>query len=446
MGKAGCGYTDLVEKNTTRTVLTALIAISLTAPLSAQVGRKKAHKAEKPAKAAKHKKSARKVARGGSQYVELGMDNLDHREYSAAIANFQKAAKIRSDAGSYFLLGYAHYQRGFASGAPETADKQDALETVNSYMMALAIDPTLSEVAQPHKLYHSLAMSYEALGSYDKAIDAYKNAIAADRANPMLPLYEARLRHKMGELDKSAADFEAALNKAREMRQEKAVVAMVKTNPLFSFMLQNPAVAEQLRVSGPKPVSIAEAGEFVAMRDSVRGTTPAEQPRRPMASAQDRAVTEAVARGNDEFKFRKYRAAIEEYQDALANNSNSGTLPPTQIAFLYERIGTCYNKLGLAPEAIRYLRKAVQDAPMASGAHYQLALAYSVSGHYQESVKALKESFKNSPNGGELRKYMMMAKTDSELEPVRDLPAFSGMIAEYTDRARGSVSASFSLR
>lgn len=447
MEKGVRDYTDLVERNPlkARKVLIALLAVLLgsSAPALAQRAKPKPKKAAVSAKAKKAPK--KRSIRGGSRLVELGLDNLEHREYSAAISNFQKASKLQQSAAVYFLLGYAHYQRGFVSGAPETADKADAMETINAYMMALAVDPTLSGVAQPHKLYHSLAMSYEAVGAYDKAVDAYKRALGADPSNPMLPLYAARLRHKMGELDKAAANFGLALRKAKQIGQDRKVVALVKTNPLFSFMLQNPGIAEQLGTAQPKPVQIAEPGELLAMRDAVRGTTPAEN-RRRQAREQDRAVTDALARANDDFKFRRYRGAIELYQEALANNSNSGTMAPTQVAFVYERIGTCYNKLGLSAEAVRFLRKAVQDSPMAPGAHYQLALAYSVSGHYQDSLKALKESFKSAPSGGELRKFMLLAKTDTELEPIRDLPQFSGMIAEYSDRARGSASASFSLR
>lgn len=416
--------------------LAALFALTLVLASPAQAAKK-----TKGKKAKGSKTSHEKSIRGGGAHVDRGLDNLEHREYGAAIASFQKAAKMRGDAASYFLLGYAHYQRGFASGAPETADKQDALETINAYMMALAIDPSLAQVSQPHKLYHSLAMSYEAVGSYEKAVDAYKQALSADPSNPMIPLYAARLRQKMGELDKAAANFKVAMSKAREQGQDRAIVAMVRSNPLFTFMLQNPGVAEQLGEAQPKAFPIAEEGELVSMRDSVRGTTPAER-RRPQVSEQDRAVNDALARANDEFKYRRYRASIEAYQEALTDNSNSGTLAPTQIAVVYERMGTCYNKLGLAPEAIRFLRKAVQDSPMNPAAHYQLALAYSLTGHYQDSIKALKESFKSAPSNGELRRFMLMAKTDVELEPVRDLPAFQGMISEYTDRARGPMSAS----
>lgn len=429
-----------MEKNNGRSiypVLAALVALCVGAASPAQ--------AKKAKKGSKSKTSHAQSIRGGGVHVDRGLDNLEHREYGAAIASFQKAAKLRSDAASYFLLGYAHYQRGFISGAPETADKQDAMETINAYMMALAIDPTLSQLSAPHKLWHSLAMSYEAVGSYEKAVDAYARAIKADPSNPMLPLYHARLSHKMGELDKSAVSFKSAMSKAREQGQARAVVSLVKSSPLFTFMLENPAVASQIGAPQQRAVPIVEEGELVAMRDAVRGTTPAER-RRPQIREQDRAVTDALARANDEFKYRRYRAAIEAYQDAMTNNSNSGTLAPSQVAFVYERVGTCYNKLGLSAEAIRFLRKAVQDQPMNAPAHYQLALAYSVSGHYQDSVKALKEAFKTAPSNGELKKLMLLAKTDSELEPVRDLPAFQGMIAEYSDRARGSMSASLSLR
>jgi len=39
--------------------------------------------------------------------------------------------------------------------------------------MALDLDPELRAVNQPYRLYHSLALSYEALGATEKAIEAY---------------------------------------------------------------------------------------------------------------------------------------------------------------------------------------------------------------------------------------------------------------------------------
>lgn len=379
--------------------------------------------------------------------VRNGLDELAVGELSPAIRSFEKATKAHGDAASFFLLGWAHYQRGFAAGTPEQADKQDALDAVNSYLMALALDPKLSQVEKPYQLYQSLAMCYEALGANDKALDAYKKAFALDSSNPLLPLYAARLRLKTGDQDKAVANLTLALKKARQAREQAALERLVETSPLFAGILADPVMAGMVGApTRPEPAP----GQLVAMRDSVadnRGggvslgqlrdsvKDTVRISRAPVIRPEDRAVTDRIAFANDEFKFRRYRSAVDAYEDAVGLNTRSGTLSPGQLGFIYERIGAAYNKLGLAPEAIRALRKAVEALPLDSSAHYQLALAYSVTGHYQDSLKALKACFQSAPSTGELRRFMVQAKVDSELEPIRDLPAFASLVTDYSQRA-----------
>lgn len=415
------------------------------------------------AQAAKARKPVAKrkaVSKGqASALLQAGMESLERKEYSAAINSFSKATRAKGDSASYFLLGYAYYQRGFLAGDPDRADKQDALEAVNAFGTALALDPSLAQLTQPYKLYFSLAMCDEALGSYEKAVDAYKKAFLNAPRNPMLPLYAARLRYRMNELSKSRANLELALSLAKKEGKAKAVVTMVETDPKFSIMLANdahlaalrkldpmaqgPAQAVQVAQAQPaaSPAAYAQAGfslrDATTVRDSVRGTTPADD-RTATLRAQDKDVLDALAAANDDFKFRNYRQAINGYNDAMTLNEGSGILNPTQVAFIYERIGTSYNKLGQSAEAIRSLRKCVQAAPTDAAAHYQLALAYAVLGRFQESIHALGDTFDSAPNGGELRKFMLLSKTDTELDPVRDLPAFKAMLDEHRSRALAS--------
>jgi tetratricopeptide (TPR) repeat protein len=446
----------------------AMIAVAIIALLLAPGAQAKARKTV----AKRHAVSAGQT----SALVSAGLESLERKEYSAAIASFSKAARAKGDGGTYFLLGYAYYQRGFMAGDPDRADKQDAVETVNAYSTALALDPTLSQVTQPYKLYHSMAMSYESLGSYEKAVDAYKKAFQAAPHNPMLPLYAARLRYRMNDMKKSAANLDLALSMAKKEGKAKALVNLVETDPKFSMMLANDAHLAALRkydpsasasaapasaptaspaafaqtagygiafaAPNPAPTVAASAQTAVALRDtnpagirdSVRGTAPSDD-RAGALRAQDKDVLDALAAANDEFKFRNYRPAINGYNDALALNVGSGILNPTQAAFINERIGTAYNKLGQSAEAIHALRQCVQMAPMDSAAHYQLALAYAVLGRYQESIHAVGETLNSAPSTGELKKYMLLAKTDSELEGVRDLPAFKATLDEHRSRA-----------
>jgi len=401
------------------------------------------------AQAAPRKSRVRKAGEG-SVLLEAGLDSLTRKDFTAAIGDFQKLSKARGDSASYFLLGYAYYQRGFRSGMPKTADKDDARETVTAYATAVALDPALGEVAQPYKLWHSLALSYEALGDEDKALAAYKKAMKSAPRNPLLPLYASRLRLEMNDVDESFESLALCLSEARATGHEKEVLAEIKSNPLFAGLLASPAHARLLHAfdasveppaptiaSTPRIEQLAEpraetAKDAYGLRDSIRADPP--KARAPL-SVKDQAVMEQLAAAAEDYKFRRYRQAIASYGEVLHLNEDSGVLSPPQLAMIHERRGTAYNRLGLSPEAIQELRRSVQDMPFDTAAHYQLALAYAVSGEYQRSIHALNEAFKTSPTPADLRRYMLLAKTDSELEPIRDLPAFDSALEQYAPQS-----------
>jgi len=385
------------------------------------------------------------AARAADVLVDAGLASLARKDYTAAIDDFTRAVRSKGSSADYFLLGYAYYQRGFLTGDPDTADKQDAVEAINAYTTAQALDPKLRGVTEPYKLYHSLGLCYEALGNYDKAIDAYRKAFTAAPNNAMLPLYAARLRFRMNDTKKAANNLDLALKKAKERGQLKGLLSMLEKDPLFSVMLtsdESLAVAKRYdpRARAPETAVVASAaGTPMAqatgvMRDSIKNAGPAANDRYAALRRQDRDVLDALSAANDQLKFRKYREAVNGYNDALALNRKSGILNPTEVAFIYEKIGTAYNKLGLSDTAIQALRRCVEQAPMDTAAHYQLSLAYAVLGRYQDSVHALSDALKSAPTTAELRRFTLLAKTDSELEGVRDLPAFKAVLDENRSR------------
>lgn len=384
------------------------------------------------AKASKAKQAQAKAL------VVAGLADLEAKDWNAAIRRFGKAVELDGSSAGYFLLGWAHYQRGFKAGDPEVADRSDAEETINAYAMAVTLDPELSTIAQPHRLYHSMALSYEALKAYDKAIEAYRLAFAAAPDNAMLPLYAARLRHRLGEPEKSSANLRLALKKARAAGKEKQVLRLLKSDAYFAALMTSPmnqqAVAEFTGAAAAVDATmIAQAAQLDTgvMRDSVRDTGPSAGIRMP---SQNPAVLEAMAQADQAFKYRRWTSAIASYEETLALDAKAATLTPTQQSLVHERIGTAYNRMGLSGEAVRALHRSLQHMPNNASAHYQLALAYSVSGKFSEAVKALSAALDSAPSHAELRKLMLLARTDVELEPVRDMPAFASMLDHHGDR------------
>ncbi len=385
-----------------------------------------------PANASKNKKAPKSKANPEAQrLMSAGLSNLENGETSAAISTFNKAVRKEGTVSTYFLLGWAHYQRGFKLGSTEAADRDDAQSAIDAYAMALSLDSSLKELPDASRLYFSMALCYEAVQSYDKALDAYKMAFRAAPAKVLIPMNAARLRLKMGDTAKAVSNIELAMSKAMKNGQGKTLRDAVRRDPAFAALIANGTSRKALGISA------AEDGEMVAgidargedMRDAVRDTAP-----KAVAPAQDAEVLEKISQGNIEFKFRRYISAVSAYNEALSLDQERLTLGAPQTASVYEKIGMAYNKLGQSEVAIRSLQKALQQNPMNPSAHYQIALAYAMSGKTAVALHALGESFKACAGPNDLRRFVMQAKTDTELEAVRDLPAFRSTVAQYSDR------------
>jgi len=400
---------------TSWTVLTIALAALLSTP---------------PANASK-KAPKSKASPEAQRLMSAGLANLEAGETSAAISTFNKAVRKEGSVSTYFLLGWAHYQRGFKLGSTESADRDDAQSAIDAYAMALSLDSSLKELPDASRLYFSMALCYEAVQSYDKALDAYKMAFRAAPNKALIPMNAARLRLKMGDTAKAVSNIDLAMTKAERNGQAKTLRDAVRRDPAFAPLIANGASRRALGIGSE------EDGEAVAdlgirgeeMRDAVRDTAP-----KPVAPAQDAEVLEKIAQGNVEFKFRRYLSAVSFYNEALSLDQERLTLGAPQTAQIYEKIGTAYNKLGQSEVAIRSLQKALQQNPMNPTAHYQIALAYAMSGKTAVALRALDESFKACAGPNDIRRFVMQAKTDTELEAVRDLPAFRSTVAKYSDR------------
>ncbi|UPT72813.1 MAG: tetratricopeptide repeat protein [Elusimicrobiota bacterium] len=269
------------------------------------------------------------------------------------------------------------------------------------------------------------------MNSYDRALDAYKMAFRAAPDKPLIPMNAARLRLKMGDAAKAVSNIDLAMEKAMKNGQGEEVRKAVRRDPAFAPLIADNNTRKALGIGS------AEDGEMVAdlgargeeLRDAVRDTAP-----KPVAPAQDPAVLEKIAQGNVEFKFRRYLSAVQAYNEALAIDQERMTLGAPQTSQVYEKIGMAYNKLGSSDVAIRSLQKSLQQNPMNPSAHYQIAIAYAMSGKTAVALNALGEAFKSCAGPNDIRRFVMQAKTDVEFEAVRDLPGFRSTIAQYSDR------------
>lgn len=381
------------------------------------------------ADAAKKKAMAPKMDKDAARFMSLGLGNLERGEYSAAISTLGKAVRKQGSVSTYFLLGWAHYQRGFKGGSIDGADKDDAQSAIDAFSMALSLDPKAAELPDPSRLHFALAMCQEAVGEFDAALGSYKSAFRAAPNKALIPLHAARLRFKMKDSDKAMNNLDIAFKRASKYGQVNALQAAARKDPSFRVLLASPLHRRALGIVEAEDTMMASndvaSGE---MRDALR-----DQPAKA-APAQDPEVLDKVAQGNLEFKFRRFGAAIDAYQDALDLDVERQTLGAAQKAQIWEKVGTAYNKTGQSDMALGALKKALHENPMNPSAHYQVALALAVSGKTNAALGALKESFNAAVSGSDLRRFVLMSKTDVELEAVRDLPEFRATVGQYADR------------
>src|SRR5260221_22299 len=120
-----CAYTLIVGENKMKTLKTALLGLAAVLLLVTPPAQAKARKhGARGAKASRlaGKSKHRKADAGSQALIKMGLSRLDAQDYAGAIASFKQASKTdRGNAAAFFLLGYAHYQRGFQGGTPASA-------------------------------------------------------------------------------------------------------------------------------------------------------------------------------------------------------------------------------------------------------------------------------------------------------------------------------------
>ncbi|MBI3550716.1 MAG: tetratricopeptide repeat protein [Elusimicrobia bacterium] len=385
--------------------------------------------------------------------LKKGLEQMSSQDYSAAITSFDRATQANSgSAEAFFRLGDAYYHRAFERGTAQ-ADPNDAGQAVAAFETALVLDPGLRNLSDPYMLHHGMAMSFVAMRKYDEALGELRKAMAVSPGNPMPAVYAAQIRLKMNDPALSTANLQLSIQRARKLNSYPALARLLKTDNNFSDLMsvpQNRALLEEYDDVQGGRISEEQARDRVqedatprdALRDSVANApTLASQSGsyRGFASRdRDPSILEHLNKGHEEFRYGHHQNAITEYRAALDADQYRGSLDSAQKSLLFENLGTSYRLLGQIEEAVGTLESAVKALPQNSSAYYQLALAYAGTGRAQKALSALDNAFRNARNVGELRKTLLLAKTDVEFDAFRSSPAFQRILMPNQDRVRAA--------
>lgn len=123
-----------------------------------------------------------------------------------------------------------------------------------------------------------------------------------------------------------------------------------------------------------------------------------------------------VKKGNEAFKKKDYKTALEEYRAAEADN-------PTSPELDYN-LGTALANDGGYEEAIDKLQKALrtQDIQVEAAAHYNMGNTYFRMNNYQSAIKSYEEALKLNPNDLDAKFNLELSrkKLKEQLKPQQD--------------------------
>lgn len=130
------------------------------------------------------------------------------------------------------------------------------------------------------------------------------------------------------------------------------------------------------------------------------------------------------------------RGGGRELKAILQEPKRVERLDTTQRSVLFSNIGLAYEKMGLNERALQSYQYAVQEFPRNASAHYHLARAYALAGDLENAYVSLKSALLNAGNPRELRRILLLARTDFELEPLRASPEALKLLNRYSKRPR----------
>lgn len=366
-----------------------------------------------------------------AKLIEEGVRNYRAHQYSQAVSSLEKATRMDPSSAEAFLqLGNAYYHRAFQNGLPEKADRDDSQNAVDAYQTALALGAT----GDLYPVYHALAQCQDALGRYAESLASLKQAAKSNPKNPLPFLYAARLRQRQGETEMSAKNFRQGVDRAHRLGMYPAFSRLVRSDPMFSSLLADPrnrALIEE-SPSPEEPVRLAAlpVKETKTYRDSLKDSAiPTFRPK--PTDPRDPGIFAEMDRAYADFENQNHAGAIARYREVLETDARQGVLDAVQRSLVLERIGTSYRLMGLTEEAAGSLEKSVAEMPQNASAHYQLALVYSMEGRVGDALTSLNRSLDNAASAPDLRKTLLLAKTDPELDSVRDNPRYREILKSH---------------
>jgi tetratricopeptide (TPR) repeat protein len=222
-----------------------------------------------------------------------------------------------------------------------------------------------------------IGMSYYQAGEYDKAVQAFQQAVAGDPTNKDLHGVLANAYVKQGDIKDAAKEYKAA-GESVDVNQLKNAQNAAKSNQQIKNLKQAFDAGNTLYNQGQYAQAAADFQKAI-----------------PLAKAKN--LTVVLSRLADSYdKAKEYPQAVGAYQKAMAND-------PTN-AQLVNSLGSVYAHMGNIPQAYATFQKAAQmDPTHAASFYFNMGAVMLNTGKMDDAAASFKKSAQTDPTyrGGE---------------------------------------------
>lgn len=315
--------------------------------------------------------SGRKDLSTAVAYYDRGVIYDDLGQRQKALADFSAAIALRP------TYGEAHSARAAARLA--SGDAQGAIADLKAL---LGIDP-----AFPDAHYH-LARAYQAAGMTAEAQSEYATAL---KTNPKAYVYEGRgiLNMNSGHTEAAIADFSAAL-KAKPDRVSSQVdrgQAYLAAHDYEAALADFESALKSAPGNAAATVGRATALTKLGRTDAAQSAVQAAVAADPKSAARLYRT-----RGDAELSHRAYKAAIADYDRALA-------AAPNNVVALINR-GAAHHGLGQFPAAAADYKAALRLRPNDPMIYNNLGNALAAQGKLDKAIAEYDKALKIDPAYG----------------------------------------------
>jgi len=301
-------------------------------------------------------------------YLTQGLKIYWRKEYETALTWFNRVLELQPTGSAYNWRGRTQVRLGNYAAA------------------ATDLTQAIQQQAADADSYFDLGVAHHYLNDTQAALTAWSEAIRLNPQDALAYNNRGNLYQKLGQTDAALADYTKSIH----------------LNPQNANAYNNRGLLYHEKL-GQTDSALADYNEAIRLNPQYA-----------------RALNN---RGWLHQHLDQLDLAIADYSEAIHLNPQH-TKAINNRAWLYTA------KLAQYDKAIEDLSRCVELNPQDAGAYYNRACAWALQGQTESALRDLRQAFDLDKAQGSTR-LVTLAQTDSDLDSLRELPAFQALLAEF---------------